>query len=340
MEDEPFMTRSSKDMRDTPRASSDAQAAGVVATIGTINFDRIIAENGETYESLGGILYNGLVLAAIFEGTKHRVRLHARLGPEHLEIARALFEGFPAADLGGLIADARGTNISRLDYSRGPDRAEDVELRVPPLSEEDLRGAQKASVILVNMISGQDVDRETFARLRSGSSARFFLDIQALARTLTSPRTSRSIPEWREWTALFHTVRGNEKEVASFAGCPGNPETAARRILEAGAEEVLVTRGAEGSRRFSNVTGAIREETIDAVPRSGPLETTGCGDAYDAAVCAAWMFGLSGDDAARFASFVGSEVAGVFGLEGLRQLRGIRARAARFDARFASLNPM
>ncbi|HET9887645.1 MAG TPA: carbohydrate kinase family protein [bacterium] len=331
------MTHHSKNLPLAPRGSDDAPAGGVVAAIGTINFDRIIAQNGQTYESLGGILYNGLVLAAIFEGTEHRVQLHARLGPEHREIARALFDGFPAADLGGLIPDSRGTNISRLDYSRGPDRAEDVELRVPPLRDADLDGARQANVILVNMISGQDVDRETLARLRSGSSARFFLDIQALARTLTSPRTSRSIPDWREWTALFHTVRGNEKEIASFAGCPGDAQAAARHILEAGAEEVLVTRGEEGSRRFSRVCGAIREETIAAVPRSGLVETTGCGDAYDAAVCAAWMFGLTGDDAARFASFVSSEVAGVFGLEGLRQLRGIRARAARFDPRFAVL---
>jgi sugar/nucleoside kinase (ribokinase family) len=323
--------------------------SSTVAVIGTINFDQIIAENGETYESLGGILYNGLVLAAIFEGTGFRVRLHARLGPELLETACALFDGFDSADLEGLLADPRGTNISRLDYSRGPDRAEDVELRVPPLADADLQGAESAEVILVNMISGQDVGRETLARLRSRSRARFFLDIQALARTLTSPRTSRSIPDWREWTSLFHTVRGNEKEVAAFAGCPGEPAIAARRILEAGAQEVLVTRGAEGSRRFCGEsatldTGANRdappilEEEIDPVSRPGPVETTGCGDAYDAAVCAAWMFGLSGSDAARFASFVASEVAGVFGLEGLRQLRGIRARAARFDARFTPMD--
>lgn len=309
----------------------------LVATIGTINFDRIVAENGETYESLGGILYNGLVLAALFDGTDFRVRLHARLGPDHLGIARDLFEGFEAADLSGLIPDERGTNISRLDYSRGPDRAEDVELRVPPLTGEDLHGAEDASVILVNMISGQDLSRQTLAHLRSCSAARLFLDIQALARTLTSPRTSRSIPDWKEWTALFHTVRGNENEVAAFAGCPGEPETASRRILEAGAEEVLVTRGAEGSRRFSRDSRSVKEEAIDPVPRAGPIETTGCGDAYDAAVCAAWMFGLSGSDPARFASFVASEVAGVFGLEGLCQLRGIRARAAGFDSRFAAL---
>ena len=309
-----------------------------VVVIGTINFDQIVAENGETYESLGGILYNGLVLAAIFEGTSFGVRLHARLGPEHRKMACALFEGFDSADLGGLIADPRGTNISRLDYSQGPDRAEDVELRVPPLTDEDLRGAANAGVILVNMISGQDIGRETLARLRDRTKARLFLDIQALARTLVSPRASRSIPDWKEWTSLFHTIRGNEKEVASFAGCPGDAKAAAGCILDAGAQEVLVTRGAEGSRRFSRDSSGVTEEAIDPVSRTGPVETTGCGDAYDAAVCAGWMFGLSGSNAARFGSFVASEVAGVFGLEGLRQLRGIRARAARFDPRFALLD--
>jgi sugar/nucleoside kinase (ribokinase family) len=189
------------------------------------------------------------------------------------------------------------------------------------------------------MISGRDVERETLSRVRSQSRGRFFLDIQALARTLESPRTARSIPDWKEWALLFHTVRGNESEVGSFAGCPGDPDQAALRILEVGAEEVLVTRGAEGSRRFSRGGPAgVIEEVIDAVPRGGPVETTGCGDAYDAAVCAGRALGLGGLDAARFGSFVASEVAGVFGLEGLRDLRGIRSRAARFDPRFARLD--
>ena len=80
------------------------------------------------------------------------------------------------------------------------------------------------------------------------------------------------------------------------------------------------------------------EEVIEPVPRAGAVETTGCGDAYDAAVCAGRVLGLAGSDAARFGSFVASEVAGVFGLEGLRQLRGIRSRAARFDPRLAPLH--
>jgi sugar/nucleoside kinase (ribokinase family) len=312
--------------------------SATIAVIGTINFDQIVAQGGESFESLGGILYNGLVLAAILEGTGIRARLHARLGAAHIQEARGLFDGYDAIDLGGLIADPNGTNVSRLDYSKGEEREEDVQLRVPPLVESDVRGVEDADVVLVNMISGRDVSLETLRSIRRGAGGRFFLDIQALARTLSSPRRSREVPDWREWTSLFDTIRGNETEVSFFAGCIGDPERAARRILEAGAKEALVTRGPRGSRRFSrDEIGAVTVEEVPPVERKGPVDSTGCGDAYDAAVCAGRALGLCGFDAALFGSYVGSEVAGVFGLRGLRELRGIRERAARFDPRFTQL---
>lgn len=310
-----------------------------VAVVGTVNFDLVITESGETFESLGGILYNGLMLADLLDATDIRVRLVARLGEEHRETVQKLFADRPAADCSGLVTDPRGTNLSRLDFSRGPEREEDVELRVPPLDAKDLEGLESARAILVNMISGRDVERETLRALRQRSSACFLLDVQALARTLESPRRPRSIPDWREWASLFHVVRGNEAEIAAFAGGGRASEVAALAILECGPEEVFVTRGPEGSTRFTREDGALREERIDPVPRLGPIDSTGCGDAYDAALVVGRVLGFSGGDAARLGSFVGSEVAGVKGLHGVRTLRGIGQRAARFDLRFAALAP-
>ncbi len=311
------------------------------AVIGTVNFDRVVGESGEVYESLGGILYNGLVLAHLLEGSGVGIRLVARLGAEHREEACRLFDGFSGVDLRGLLADPHGTNLSRLDWSRGPERHERVELRVPPLFGEDLRGVEEADVVLVNMISGRDVDRDALAGLRARSRARFLLDVQALARTLESPRRPRAVPEGRRWAELFHTVRGNEAEIAALAGLgtgEASRDDAARAaavILSCGPSEVFVTRGEAGSVRFTNGARGLRAQNIEAVPRPGEVDSTGCGDAYDAALAAGACFGLDGFDAGRLGSFVGSEVAGVRGLEGVRALRGLRERAVDFDPRFA-----
>jgi sugar/nucleoside kinase (ribokinase family) len=308
-----------------------------VAVVGTVNFDRIVAESGETFESLGGILYNGLVLAELLEGSGVSIALFARLGEEHMRAARGLFASFPHVDLAGLRADPAGTNGSRLVYGPGGERDENVQLRVAPLDDADLSGIERADAVLVNMISGRDVRVETLEAVRARSAARFFLDVQALARTIESPRTSRLVADWKRWSRIFHTVRGNDAEISWFAGTPGDAEAAAARILEEGPSEVLITRGARGSLRVARGRTGFSREEILPVRRFGPIDSTGCGDSYDAAIVAGFALGLSGRDAARLGSFVGSEVAGVHGLDGILALRGLRRRLAAADPAFAPL---
>ena len=132
-------------------------------------------------------------------------------------------------------------------------------------------------------------------------------------------------------------MRGNDAEVSWFAGTPGDAEAAAARIFEEGPREVLVTRGARGSLRLAGDAGGIRREEIRPVPRAGSIDSTGCGDAYDAAIVTGFLLGLSGHDAARLGSHVGSEAAGVHGLAGVAGLRGMRARLAAADPAFVPL---
>jgi sugar/nucleoside kinase (ribokinase family) len=302
-------------------------SAPFVSVVGTVNHDRIVTADGRHLESLGGILYNAVPLAALLEGTGVRVRLHGRLGAEHRREAERLLAPFPLADASGLIADGAGTNASFLDYSGPGDRVERVELRVAPLSGEDLAGVAGAKAVLVNMVSGRDLSRETAARLRRACAARFFLDVQALTRTNDAPRRPRAVPDWREWCACFDVIRGNEVEICHFAGLPGDVAGAMRRILDAGADEVLVTRGEEGSLRAGR--GRTEVEKLDAFPSAAGSEVTGCGDSFLAGVCAGWVLGLSGMRAASLGSWTAAQMADLAGLDAARALRGLRLRAAR-----------
>lgn len=311
-----------------------------IALLGTINFDRVVTERGETFESLGGILYNAMALAAIFDDAPVRVRIASRVGGEHLGEVRDLLGALASVDPRGLLVSPSGTNLSLLEYVGEGVRRERVELRAAPLTFDEVSFLADSDLILVNMISGQDIALADLRSLRKISSAHFFLDVQALARTLESPRVPRTVDDWREWAALFHTVRGNEAEVTAFAGGAPDSETAAWRILAAGAEVVLVTAGELGSRVFC--AGDSPDDppwatSITAYPREHCVDVTGCGDSYDAAYCAGRLARFSPIDAARFASFLGSEVAGVSGLPAIHRLRGVRSRAASQDPKLAGL---
>ncbi len=302
--------------------------AAAVSVVGTVNHDVIVTPDGHRHESLGGILYNALPLAALLEGRGIRVRVHGRLGSGHRREIERMSGAFPALDLDGLISDPAGTNGSLLDYTGPGDRREEVEMRVAPLSIDDLAGVPAARVVLVNMISGRDISPGTIAELRDRSSATFLLDIQALARSGDSPRRPRRVPDWGEWSRLFDVVRGNEEEVAFFGDRPGDPPAAARAILAAGAARVLVTRGEKGARIFES--GGEREEwgrDVPARPAPRAVDPTGCGDSFLAGVAAGIVLGAPFVEAVNLGTWVASEVVGLVGLTDLSRLTGVLDRA-------------
>lgn len=293
-----------------------------VAVVGTINHDVVIGRHGESFESLGGILYNVIPLAILLEGTPFRVRAVGRLGREHREQALELLSRFPNARGEFLIADPRGTNESRLDYSAPGERVESAEMRVAPLSIADLHAVAGAEAVLVNMISGRDVGRVALSRVLPGAGFPC-LDVQALARTSRGERRSRLVPQGAAWARLFDLVRGNEEEIAHLGGTPGEPRRAAHRLLAAGTSEVLVTSGESGAWRLARGARGLEQHTIPAVPCPDPRDPTGCGDSFLAAVVAGRMLGLSGQRAAELGAAVASHVASLSGLASLDGLRDV-----------------
>jgi sugar/nucleoside kinase (ribokinase family) len=308
-----------------------------VAVIGTVNLDTIVTADGRRLESLGGILYNAIPLGALLESTGISVKLFGRLGPEHREQAIRMVEPFSAVDATTLVADPGGTNLSLLDYSRGGERREEVEMRVKSLSPEDLLGAEGARAVLVNMISGQDVTRETLGELRRASSADFLLDVQALARTFATPRRVRVVPHRTEWCRVFDVVRGNEEEIAHFGGVPNDTAKAAEQILREGPREVLATRGERGSWRASLGPGGLTRVEVPPDPWQPAADPTGCGDAFLAGVCAGRVVGLDPVTACRLGSYAASRVAGLSGIESLGELRSLAAEAVDRDPAWSAL---
>lgn len=294
-----------------------------VAVIGTVNHDVIVDVDGAVRESLGGILYNAMALGALLEGSGISARLIGRLGAEHRLAAALALAPFPHVDASTLIADPAGTNESRLDYSGGGERQETVGWKVAPLSVADLAPAEGARAVLVNMISGADLDADTAEELSRLSSGRRFLDVQALVRTQEVPRRNRVVPDGERWARAFHVIRGNEEEVAHLAGIPGDADAAAERLLAWGTEEVWVTRAERGSTRFVET----HRLDVPAASCTRPLDPTGCGDSFLSALVAGQLLGLTPESAARLAAITAAEVLALSGLASLTALRGVRERA-------------
>ena len=107
---------------------------------------------------------------------------------------------------------------------------------------------------------------------------RVFLDVQGFLREIENGKV-RLIdwPEKREVLAHVHVLKANLPE-AQFLSGEKEPERAARKLAELGPEEVILTRGSNGSL----ILAGERLYDISAYPPRVVADPTGCGDTYSA----------------------------------------------------------
>jgi ribokinase len=105
-----------------------------------------------------------------------------------------------------------------------------------------------------------------------------------------------------------YLLKPNEHEAEAIAGVyvhdMASAKNAAEKLMELGAQNVMITAGSKGAYLFSDATG----QHIPA-PRlglSGDTDETGCGDQALAAICAGLAQGQSLADAAATGVLAGS----------------------------------
>lgn len=137
--------------------------------------------------------------------------------------------------------------------------------------------------ILVNLITGYDLDCEALKRLKSSTNAPVFLDIHSLTRPMKSDGTRefKIIENIEEWLSSVDILQANETEIM----CCGTAETEeliVENILNLGVKIVLVTKGNLGARMYYTIEG----ETNSIFAKAHPVKTinkVGCGDLFGAA---------------------------------------------------------
>lgn len=297
-----------------------------IAIVGTINHDRIVTPAGETYEDLGGILYNVLAMAP-FLGADDSLLPVARVGAERRAEVETLLSPYPCIDPSRLLWWPGGTNETVLRYLSADVREESLVERIVPLREEEVQGAADSRIVIANLIWGKELD-PTLLHVLASRGARVLLDIQSLTLTFRRGpgRAYRNIPAWREWAAPVEVLKGNEEEIRWFAGEDGPHRGAIlgamRKLLGAGPSVVVATKGTAGSTvawREGDRTRAAEVRPLD-VPPEECVDATGCGDAYTSGFALA----LLDDEGPPQAALLGSTLAGlVCRTRGLRALAGL-----------------
>jgi sugar/nucleoside kinase (ribokinase family) len=141
---------------------------------------------------------------------------------------------------------------------------------------------------------------ELCAEARAGG-ARTILDV-VVPRGVTV-----SLESVREVLPHVDAFVPNEDESRALTG-EADPRRQAARLLEAGADTVIVTRGVEGAVLRS------RDELLEVpAPRVASIDQSGAGDAFSAGLIAGLLAGWDAERTLRFASVVGASATTALG---------------------------
>ncbi len=289
-----------------------------LSVIGTINKDVVVDPEGRRFESLGGIVYNAIALALLCPDKT--VLPVAYCGTDSLDELKSLFSNLANVDLSGVIERKGGCNENLLRYVNPEEREEVLAARVPPVDFDMMRIALDSELVLLNFISGLDLELDTVRKLKSGFGGTIYMDVHSMTLGIAESgrRFEKRVENWREWASCADVIQMNEREARLFTGAETSPERQSLLILEAGPTLCLITLGDEGVFVSSSRDGVIEQNLVPAVSAK-VRDTTGCGDVFAAAFISRFTNGDAAVDCAREANLYAArccESAGILELTG------------------------
>jgi sugar/nucleoside kinase (ribokinase family) len=166
-----------------------------------------------------------------------------------------------------------------------------------------------ADGVLVNMMSGRDIELETLDHLRMDIRPRgvpVLLDYHNLTTALNErfERVRRPLAEWRRWAFMNDLVQMNEEEMAGLGPVTEQEETVAGHFLTLSVRAVVVTRGPRGATVYTSEHKKVRRNDIAPPEVTPAADITGLGDVFGAAMLKRYAAGRDPADAAAYAAAV------------------------------------
>jgi hypothetical protein len=297
-----------------------------LGVIGSLVWDEIHGRNpaAGVVEEWGGIAY----ALASFD---------AHL-PEEWEVVPLIKVGSDLANrareftrsLRHLAADARCVEVPTpnnrvvLHYESAERRCERMSGGVPPWTWAELGPMVKdLDALYLNFISGFELTLGTALALRQAFRGTIYADLHSLLLGMHGDgmRQLRPLPEAPSWFGCFDLIQVNEEEMNQLES---DPLSLAVGMLGVGVSTLIVTLGARGAAYVrGSDDGPVATALIAAEPVLDPLDPTGCGDVFGAAVCSRLLAGEPLQDAIVAGNRAAARNVSFRGASGLAQhLRG------------------
>jgi len=313
-----------------------------LGVIGEPCVDFIYRPEKQPEKKLGGILYSTVSLAVI-SSPENEVYPIMNLGEDEFDSITGFLSGFQNINQEFINKCSHKTRVVSLYYkshggSTTPeemmktyDREESSTQPTLPVSGALLgNAARQLDAILVNLVSGVDIELDTFTELRRLFGGYIHMDLHNLImRTYEDgSRLREPFEGWENWCSLCDTLQMNETEICVMPPKKTNEEETARIILgKENVKALVITRGKEGLSMYwmkdspSNNKELVRSD-VKAIERDDFVDSTGCGDVFASSFfynnCMNKLSYL--DSSLEFANKMASWKTSLFGVEELSKL--------------------
>ncbi len=301
-----------------------------IALIGYPARDTKRYPDGRVEESLGGIMFGALALAALGREIGVRAIPVTTLGNDVAEKARELLARAGCRMDAVRVVDA-ATQHSEITFTDANERTETVSGALSPLGARDIASEADAPwltarAIGVNFITGNEMSIDTFRLLRERYTGPIVVDYHTLALGTDSGgrRFAHRRADWAAWIGLADVVQMNRSEAETLAGYrltrPEDAAAFARDLLHLGPRATVITLADEGAVGAERTESGFRTFSVAATSSDGPVDTVGCGDVFHAALTLGWTHFAQLQPAMSLANVAAGLHTGYAGLEGIDTL--------------------
>jgi adenosine kinase len=302
-----------------------------ITVVGHLCIDMIHQPDRSTSSGYGGIFFTVAALANLLQEDDTIIPVFG-VGKDDYDAFIACLEKYPNIDTSGIYKFNGPTNQVALYYREGKERLECSKFISDPIPLKKIRSKLGVDMILVNMISGNDITLDTLDEIRMDvrdDHMPIYLDVHSLTLGINDDftRFHRPHEQWRRWLFMIHAAQMNEDEARVLTPEKLDEMSLAKHTLALNTKVLHITRGNRGCTSFIDDHKHVRRVDCDGVELKKVVDSTGCGDVFAAAYCAHYMRTGDIDASAAFANKVAAAKAGFAGSSPIDALSAFRLLA-------------
>lgn len=246
-----------------------------ILIIGGSVLDRIVNEN-KVKESAGGIYHSALKFLEI-KNNNDSLSLCTQISQDTYRYFRDLYDKCDEK----YFEEVSQIPIVTLEESSSGYRKESYANIATSLKIDNI-DFHKFDGILINMITGKELDCEKLKEIRKKTNALIYFDVHTLSRLSSSicKREFNLIPDFQKWAENLDIIQVNEFELLSLFNI-SDEAIVAQRLFSVGVKIFIVTKAEKGAKIYFNESNELNFYFKSAKSIQG-VSTIGCGDYFGA----------------------------------------------------------